>query len=167
MLGLDTTRRFTIKGGHVKAADLGALERRLATLPSDVCRVLVCHHPLALSARAHGEYAARGGRGALERLARAGIDVVLSGHVHESDATWSSDRTPGVRPGVLLVSAGSTTSDRGRRSELERSSFNVLRIDAGGLTVATHVFSPALQAFCATEPTAFPYGAHRAPALAP
>jgi 3',5'-cyclic AMP phosphodiesterase CpdA len=54
--------------------DLGAAQAGL--------RLVACHHPL-VDADTHGTGSTRGGRAALARLAAAGADAVLSGHVHD------------------------------------------------------------------------------------
>lgn len=45
-------------------------------------KLVACHHPL-VDADTHGSGSTRGGRAALARLAAAGADAVLSGHVHD------------------------------------------------------------------------------------
>ena len=164
VLGFDTTRSLTVKNGRVGKGDLEALEGRLAKVPASVCRVLVCHHPLAATPAAMGESAARGGAEALARLARAGVDVVLSGHVHESHAVHSGDLFPDLERGVLLVSAGSATSVRGRRTERARSSFNTIVVTPERLVVMTYLYDDEGRVFAAGEPRPFPRHGH--PALA-
>lgn len=66
---------------HVKAA---LAEFRLA--PPGVLRVVICHHPLMEVVGGPMTGKVRGGREAADLLATAGIDLVLTGHVHTAFA---------------------------------------------------------------------------------
>ena len=69
-------------------------------------RLVACHHPL-VDANTKGRGSTRGGRAALARLAAAGVDAVLSGHVHDP---FDMVIEAGGRP-IRLIGAG-TLSDR-------------------------------------------------------
>lgn len=90
-------------------------------------RLIACHHPL-VEAGTDATASTRGGPRALAALARAGVDAVLSGHVHDAfDRVVEAGGLP-----IRIVGAG-TLSERVRRS---RPSYN--RLDwsaAAGLAV--------------------------------
>jgi predicted MPP superfamily phosphohydrolase len=100
VVGINTARSFTWKGGGVSEAQLARAEEKLCRLKAGVVKIVVTHHPLPQ----------------LGRLARCGVDVQVSGHLH---ATSIGATSP------LLVQAGTATSSRTRA---EPNSFNVLRI---------------------------------------
>jgi 3',5'-cyclic AMP phosphodiesterase CpdA len=108
VLGINTARAFTWKSGRVSEAQLARAQAKLGSVGA-VTKVVVAHHPSA----------------ALERL---DADVLLSGHLHASQAA------PGDR--VLLVQAGTATSSRTRA---EPNAFNLLRVSRGRIEVEQHV----------------------------
>jgi 3',5'-cyclic AMP phosphodiesterase CpdA len=154
VLGVDTTHRFTVKGGRLDGDTLRGIERRLLDVPPTACRVLVGHHPLASFPGAGGS-AARGGRRALEQLARLGVDAVLSGHLHETHVRHTRDLLPHLERGILLVSAGTASSVRGRGTEALRSTFNVLTVTPGHLGVTTYLYADDGKVFIGGEPKWF------------
>ncbi|MDE2405292.1 MAG: metallophosphoesterase [Sphingomonadales bacterium] len=80
-------------------------------------RLVACHHPL-VEAGTHATASTRGGPHALAALARAGVDAVLSGHVHDA---FDKVVEAGGRP-IRLIGAG-TLSERVRTT---RPSYNRL-----------------------------------------
>ncbi|MBU6266855.1 MAG: metallophosphoesterase [Sphingomonadales bacterium] len=90
-------------------------------------RLVACHHPL-IEAGTHATASTRGGPRALAALARAGVDAVLSGHVHDAfDRVVEAGGLP-----IRVIGAG-TLSERVRST---RPSYNRLEWSvAGGLSV--------------------------------
>jgi predicted phosphodiesterase len=86
--------------------------------------VLVAHHPLLLTPAAAHRGQIGGGALALQRLARAGIDLALGGHLHLGYA--------GIANGILVVQAGSGVSSR---LVGERNGFNLIEGDRKTLRV--------------------------------
>jgi predicted MPP superfamily phosphohydrolase len=111
VLGLNTARSFTWKGGSVSEAQLARAEAKLCHLSAETVKILVTHHPLP----------------EFERLARCGVDVLVSGHLHATSVGTTVS---------LVVQAGTATSSRTRE---EPNSFNVLRIERGRIDVEHHV----------------------------
>ena len=107
VLGLNTARSFTWKGGGVSEAQLARAERKLRGLKAGVVKILVTHHPLPQ----------------LGRLARCGVDVQVAGHLHATSIGATS---------ALLVQAGTATSSRTRE---EPNSFNLLRIGGAHIEI--------------------------------
>ena len=111
VLGLNTARSFTWKGGSVSDEQLARAEEKLCRLSADTVKILVTHHPLPQ----------------LARLARCGVDVLVSGHLHATSIGTTVS---------LVVQAGTATSSRTRE---EPNSFNVLRVDRERIDVEHHV----------------------------
>lgn len=118
-------KRFPWSDGYVKPAALGRALRQLQALRDDPRqKLVVCHHPLMAGAPGSPNPTIHGDE-AFAALARAGADVVLSGHVHNPfDLTYEA----GGRP-LRMIGAG-TLSTRIRSAP---PSFNVLRLGAGGV----------------------------------
>lgn len=109
----------------------GQVDRALAWLgrahPGDA-RVIVCHHPLA--EMIGGPMTARVWRGAAaaRAFAEAGVDLVLSGHIHAPFAwpyPYADGRTYAVGAGTLSV-----------RERGVPPSFNVIEIERAAMRIA-------------------------------
>lgn len=125
---LKTTARAQLRlnwsKGYVSSRALGRTLAQLADAPDDHLVLVACHHPL-VEAGTRSTSHTRGGRAALEALALAGAQGVLTGHVHDPfDITHSTAAGP-----VRLIGAG-TLSERVRDT---RPSFNELRVAGGAL----------------------------------
>ncbi|MDF7774917.1 metallophosphoesterase [Sphingomonas sp. AOB5] len=121
---LRTTARFQFRlnwsKGHV---GIRALQQALALVeaaPADDLKFVACHHPL-IEGGTRMSSSTRGGRRALAALAAAGVDAVLTGHVHDP---FDLVQEVGGRT-VRMIGAG-TLSERVRVS---RPSFNEIRIE--------------------------------------
>jgi 3',5'-cyclic AMP phosphodiesterase CpdA len=148
VLGLNTARSIAVSGGRVGRGQLRAVERRLRGLPPGLVKVLVTHHPLDLPPRSHHDNVVGGARRAVEALASVGIDVVLSGHVHQAHAGHSATRFRAAHRALLLVQAGTATSTRVRG---EPNSWNVLRLDDGAVRVERKSWSDTLGRFVSVD----------------
>ena len=122
--------RFNWASGRVSKSGLEEALSMLAQKPQGATALILCHHPLFAATDDHGERTA-GGSTALDALAAAGADLVLSGHVHDPfDRIWRyGDRT------VRMLGAG-TLSARVRRTP---PSFNRIDIDENGTDVSMRV----------------------------
>jgi len=137
IIPLMTTARFQLRmnwsHGVVRPARLAATVARLGEIGPDCIKLVTCHHPLIDKEGGASEGRTRGGRAALDALAKAGADAVLSGHVHDPfDIAW----TGGARP-VRLIGAG-TLSERVRATP---PSFNELTIEDRALSVTVRTMA--------------------------
>ncbi len=129
VLGMNTARSFTWKGGAVSDRQLARV-REMCALHGERTKVLVTHHPLM----------------ALERLAQCGVDVLLAGHLHAAQAGPAAVHADG--PCALIVQAGTATS---RRTREQPNSFNLLRVGRGRIEVERHVLQGGAFVRAATE----------------
>lgn len=133
--GLAVASINTARGVQLRANwSKGAIARRqvatavgaLAPLPADVLRVVACHHPLIEMIGAPMSGKVHGGRDAAEAFARAGVDLVLTGHVHAPFALpypGGDGRTWAIGAGTLSV-----------RERGVPPSFNCIEADAECIT---------------------------------
>lgn len=121
---LKTTARFQFRlnwsKGYVSTHALQQSLQLVEAAPVDDLKFIACHHPLVEAATRMSSQT-RKGRTALAALASAGVDAVLTGHVHDPfDVTHEvGGRT------VRLIGAG-TLSERIRAHP---PSFNEIRIE--------------------------------------
>ncbi len=119
--------RLNWSWGVVSKRSLGEAVERLRACPPGRVAIVTCHHPLTDEGVSEGHGETLRGVEALHRLAQAGADAVLSGHVHDPfDVAWNADGKP-----LRLIGAG-TLSERVRTAA---PSFNELTVTAGTLDV--------------------------------
>ena len=145
VIGFNTAFNLTIDNGRFTGRQLAGAGERFGPLRSPrldtgcagardglrtgcaPIRIAVAHHPLAALPELMGWRTARRGDEALAAFAAAGVDLVLSGHVHVAAVGRAAD----VPRGPWLVHSGTSTSRRGRGSEQGRNSCNWITLEAG------------------------------------
>ncbi len=137
ILGLNTAAaaRATLDWslGHARRDRIAETAERLAEIPAGTLRVVACHHPLLPQTRDPQRSRTRHGRDAFSRLAAAGLDVLLHGHLHNSVAcreVWQ-DRS------VKIIGANTALSERERGGG---SGFNIIDLAGGEAEVHPHVW---------------------------
>lgn len=135
--GVNTARgaqpRLNWSKGQISPGQVRAAADWFRDAPGDCLRVLVCHHPLIemiggpMTARVwNGEAAAR-------TFAEAGVDLVLSGHIHAPFAwpyPYGDGRTYAVGAGTL------STRERG-----VPPGFNVVETEGAAIRIAALAWS--------------------------
>lgn len=154
VVGLNTARSLTFKGGRINREQVATVAQRFAGLPEAVTRIVVTHHPFDLPAQ--GDESDLVGRAtmAMKAFADCGVDVFLSGHLHHSHVGDTAQRYRIDGYAALVIQAGTATSTRGRG---ESNAFNVLRIDGDTLALATWQWQPARGEFSEVDARRFRY----------
>ena len=129
VVGVNTTDPYVWQRGVLRPASLARVAEVFARARPGQLRVVALHHPLT-TPRATGKTPMKGADAGAEALARAGADVVLSGHLHLWAAAPFALRK-GARS-MLCVQAGTTLSSRLRG---EDNDLNVVDFDQGLVTV--------------------------------
>lgn len=147
VVGLNSARSLTFKGGRLSPAQVAKAAELLQALPDRLVRIVVTHHPFAIPEGLTGVTVVRGAARALRRFAACRVELLLTGHLHLVHRASASVLVPGC--GAHLLGAGTATSTRARG---EANSFFVLRVDAGRhdrsrITAETHGWNAALNAF--------------------
>ena len=110
--------------GHLPKSELYRVARIFESAPADLARVLVLHQNV-LRGRISQRMGLSRWKTAQERLIALAPDVILNGHDHEEAAAQLGDR--------IVVSTAGTLTHRMRGGK--PSVFNVVRIDAGTVTI--------------------------------
>lgn len=126
--GIDTTLSLTTKHGAVPHDALERIVQKLR-MHERHWRVLVAHHPFVVPPRST-ERTARGADAALTRLEEAGIDLILTGHLHIPHSEGVSGRNE--RHTVINVHAGTCMSTRTRG---EPNGYNLLHFEGDEVTI--------------------------------
>jgi 3',5'-cyclic AMP phosphodiesterase CpdA len=143
VLGVNTARALTFKDGRINQGQIAAAMQRFAHCGKDVTRIVVTHHAFDAPDPIPGVTATHRvvGRAtmAMAGLMRAGVDMILSGHLHSSGVGETTKRYPAPGRAILLIRAGTATSTR-RRGEV--NAFNVVRVAGMEVTVACMAWRP-------------------------
>lgn len=137
IIPLKTTARWQWRldwsKGSVSPGSLGRALALLAEAPKDKLAFIAAHHPL-IDVRTQASAQTHGGAKALEALAGAGADAVLTGHVH--DPFDIRHKVAGRE--VRMIGAG-TLSERTRDTP---PSFNEVRVVGGKFEVICRTMAP-------------------------
>jgi 3',5'-cyclic AMP phosphodiesterase CpdA len=82
VIGVNTTRPWRHKHGEVSAIQVERVARLLTAADPRQLRVVVVHHPVAVTLAEDRPNRLRGHAQALQRWATAGADLVMGGHIH-------------------------------------------------------------------------------------
>jgi 3',5'-cyclic AMP phosphodiesterase CpdA len=125
VLGVNTARSLTFKDGRVNEEQVADIKAQLGSLPADITRIIVTHHPFDLPQSFDEDDLVDRAPMAMRAFAESGVDVLMAGHLHASHAGSTAERYAMSEYAALVIQAGTATSTRGRG---ETNSFNVVRI---------------------------------------
>lgn len=117
--------------GRLSQQQLARVESLCAGLPPEILRVLVVHHPPAAPPQGTARHLIDRREPLLNALNRAGIDLVLCGHFHQSYAIRLP--LPGQTPRACVLSVTSTATSF--RLQGEPNGFHVIEGDGAKLLV--------------------------------
>lgn len=153
VLGISTAHGRTVKGGRITAEDLDGIQSYFDSVSGCAFKVLVIHHHLT-KVRALGRHdIARHAQKALDTAAGAGVDLILCGHLHISHIE-PVEIVPGERR-IVVASAGTATSNRGRKSNRETNFYNLIDIEDDVFRIEERIFEPSVRRFETESTTTF------------
>ena len=130
VIGLNSVDPFAVQRGVIRDGQIGRLIGNLDPLAMNI---VALHHPLEHLAQVDKDLSRRAPQ-ALARLADAGAQIVLSGHLHVWATGAMLDQT--AHPQVLQVHAGTALCARVSDRQNE---FAVLQIDGDDLVIERHI----------------------------
>jgi 3',5'-cyclic AMP phosphodiesterase CpdA len=144
VVGLNSARAFPFHGGgRLNAAQVARAASRLKSAAPHAIRIVVTHHPFDLPDTHGDEHLVGRSTMAMERLASAGADVFLAGHLHVSHVGHSAQRYQIAGHSALVVQAGTlSTRQRG-----EANTMNVLRVASAQIEVERYSWDDTAQSF--------------------
>jgi len=145
VVGLNSVRTVLFSDeGRLNVSQAERAAERLRVAEPGAMRIVVTHHPFDVPAGAPQDKMIGRSRMAMEKLAAAGTDIFLAGHLHVSHVGGTATRYKIAGHSALLVQAGTmSTRERG-----EPNSFNVIRIDdRHTVTIDRMAWHPPTSAF--------------------
>ncbi len=151
MIGVNTAQSFAFKGGRVRSRRVAEVERELATATPEQFRIVVAHHHLTRPKGVQeAEHSSWGAARASRRLA-AGIDVVLSGHLHQTLELY-----PAGSEAFPALHTGTSSSSRGRGPEASLCPHQWIEVGVDAFTVACRAWQGDTGDFRTTGNRRFP-----------
>jgi len=147
VIGINSAYNWTIKDGRVSPGRIRRLEHQLAAAPKDKMRVAVVHHELIPAPRFGSQKVLTNAARLAEVLAAGGVQLVLSGHLHQAYAALAETYYPGVGAAMLVAHSGTTTSSRGRGCERGRNTGYWLELEPGRIRLVGLEWEPAGKKF--------------------
>jgi len=151
VLGVNSAFGETIKSGRITSGALATIRETFAPVQDDHFNVLVVHHHLT-HLRALGWHdVVRRAEEALSLTADVGVDLVLCGHLHISHVEALSVG----RRRVVIASAGTATSDRGRKSNRATNFYNRITVGDTHFSIEERRYVPSARSFVQDGTIAF------------
>jgi len=150
VIGINTARSLTFKGGAIDATQIDEATTQLARLPSSVARIVVTHHPFDIPVGLTGVDVVGGAERAISAFAPHKVDLFLSGHLHLIHRASTSKYVAGYDAPMLVAGTAISTRARG-----EPNSFFVFRVEQESIACETRTWSAGARDFLASESQRF------------
>lgn len=147
VVGVNTAYNWTWKEGRISLARLRELAETLSATPETLFKVVVAHHHLIPPPNFGTQRVVANAYEAIDLFSSAGVDLILSGHLHQAYIGNSEEFYPKGRPPVVILHSGTTTSSRGRAGERDKNTCNWIRLDARSMVVSHCRWDEELQRF--------------------
>jgi len=152
--GINSAYGWTIKGGKITEKELEQIRNGFQGAPEGAFRVLVVHHHLAELEQLGDHDISVGAHEALSVAHECNVDMILCGHLHIPHVTHVSIHE-GNTP-ILVVSAGTSTSNRGRGKDAASNFYNLIDVDAQGSQIIEKIFDSTTNSFLIQKSQEFP-----------
>lgn len=151
VLGINTARSLTRKYGRINQEQIAHAREVFAEIGTGLTKVVVTHHPFDLPPGTNHRLVGRSAM-AMRGLAAAGVDLILSGHLHLQHTGLTAKRYQIEGHSALVAQTGTTISTRGRG---EANSFNFIRIEPALIEIEPYLWQPERAQFIARPRESF------------
>ncbi len=157
VVGVNTARSLTIKGGRINEDQVARIREKLCGSSEDIVKAVVTHHPFDLPDGYNERKLVGRAQMAMIGLADCGADLFLAGHLHVGHTGHTAKRYNIRGHSALVVQAGTASSTRARG---EANSFNVIRIERPNITVERLSWEPESASFPVASEEHFRHTSH-------
>ncbi|MFL6202804.1 MAG: metallophosphoesterase family protein [Thermoanaerobaculia bacterium] len=148
IVGINTAYGWTVKEGRIKLGRLLEVARIFEEAPAGLFKIVVAHHHMIPPPNFGSQRVLGNAYEAIDLFSGVGVDLILSGHQHQTYIGNSEEFYPKKgRPPVVVLHSGTTTSRRGRGAEREKNSCNWIRIDERSMIVSHYRWHDSLERF--------------------
>jgi 3',5'-cyclic AMP phosphodiesterase CpdA len=147
VVGINTAFGWTTKEGRITLRRLLEVEQIFREAPESLFKVVVAHHHLIPPPNFGTQRVLANAYEAIDLFSRAGVDLILSGHLHQAYIGNSEEFYPKGRPPVVILHSGTTTSNRGRAGERERNTCNWIQVDDQSMVVSHYRWHHKVERF--------------------
>jgi len=153
-----TSPRRAISNGRIHLDQLRFCREALRDTPKSAVKIVVAHHHFLPAPDFERDRVMPKAKRALDLFVEMGVDMILGGHLHRAYIGNSRDVYAGADPshGIIIVQCGTTTSRRGRGRELEKNSFNLIKVDGAHAHVTHYLYFDAPRRFAPVSRHSFP-----------
>lgn len=144
--GINTARSNTWKEGRISHDQMQQLEMESQKTPDNAFQIVVTHHPVIPPPDEPGVTLVGRAESAVDVIDRCGIDLILSGHLHEGYSGDVRTYYPATGRSIVVAQAGTAIS---RRRREEPNGYNLLTVGIDRIHIEVRKwqdgrFSPAL-----------------------
>ena len=147
VVGINTAHGWTIKDGTVRLKRLLEVAEIFGQAAAGAFKVVVAHHQLVPAPGFGSQSVSTHADEAVELFARCGVELVLSGHLHQGYVASSEAFYPRAGQPMVILHSGTTTSSRGRGYERDRNTCNWIEVDSNTLSITALVWHPVSTSF--------------------
>ncbi len=142
IVGVNTAHGWTVKDGRISSSRLRRLEKQLEDVPSKAFKIVVAHHQLIPPPGFGSPRVLINAEEAVRVLARGGVELVLSGHLHQTYCATSEEYFRLGLPPVRILHSGTSTSSRGRGVERRLNTCNWIDLRESSWTLSHMLWEP-------------------------
>lgn len=133
VVGLNTTRSFTVQNGKVSPKHIAHMESVFSQVDPSTLRIVVAHHPFVRAPAETRRKIVTGAQKGLMTMDRCNVDLVLVGHFHYGYTVDAKSLYPDLRRQIVIAQAGTAISTRTRREKT--NTFNIITVTADEILV--------------------------------
>jgi 3',5'-cyclic AMP phosphodiesterase CpdA len=156
VVGGNTAYGLTIDGGYLGRRQQQKIEQIFKRAPADTCKIAVLHHHVINPPACEGRRKISNAVETMRLLDRCGVELLLCGHIHMSFVGNTRDALPDLTHGTIICQSGTTTSRRGKATELGKNSYNVIEIDEQVLKITNYLLADGAARFVPVAEYSFP-----------
>ncbi len=156
VVGLNTSRSFTIQGGKLSLQQIAWMEQTLSRYPEGYCKVVVMHHHVLAPPGDRAKKAIVNADQAVAAMDRAGAELVMCGHIHTSFIGNTLEIAANLQAGTIIAQSGTATSTRGRRWMRGKNSFNIIEIEDEVIRISQRMYLGETKRFVPVSEHVFP-----------
>ncbi len=143
VVGVNTVRIFKIMEGRVSGKQIARVKALFAVALPGKIKILVSHHPFNIPV-GHRKRPLAHARHFWKNQINTGIDIILSGHLHDTLGFYSDRAYKLSTPGPLLIQAGTAISTRNRK---EANSINIITLSTSHIALDRYEYVQHKQTF--------------------